>query len=75
MINVCEMLELTAGKFPDKVAFSDPDSEITFRDLLINSQKIATYLINNDYMNDDEHSILFFMEKCVPALPVMFGGV
>lgn len=45
MVNVCEMLELTAGKFPDKVAFSDPDSEITFRDLLINSQKSQLILL------------------------------
>lgn len=75
MISVYEMLENTAGRFPDKIAFSDPESEITFRDLLNNSRKIATYFAHKGYMTGHNNSVLFFMEKCVSALPVMFGGM
>ena len=75
MINVCEMLERSADRFPDKTAFSDPESEISFRDLLVDSRKIAEYFISEGYMDRPCNSVLFFMEKCVRALPVMFGGV
>ena len=75
MISVYEMLEKSAERFPDKIAFSDPESEITFRDLLVNSKKIATLFADKGYMTKCENSVLFFMEKCVNALPVMFGGI
>ncbi len=69
------MLERSAAGFPDKIAFSDPDSNITFCDLLINAKKTATYFFTNNMMTDSERSVVFYMEKCVPALPVMFGAV
>ena len=75
MINVCEMLERSAERFPDKTAFSDPEYAITFSELLSYSKKIATYFISNGYMNGSERSVLFYMEKCTAALPVMFAGV
>ena len=75
MINVCEMLERSAERFPDKTAFSDPDLKITFRELAVSSKKIASLFISGGYMKGSERSVLFYMEKCVAALPVMFAGV
>ncbi|MCR5589904.1 MAG: amino acid adenylation domain-containing protein [Lachnospiraceae bacterium] len=75
MINVCEMLERSAGKFPDKTAFSDPDDSITFAELYTDSRKIASYFLQKGCMKGSDRSVLFYMEKCVRALPVMFGGV
>ncbi|MBO4415559.1 MAG: amino acid adenylation domain-containing protein [Lachnospiraceae bacterium] len=75
MINVCEMLERSAEKFPDKTAFSDPDGKITFGELYTDSRKIASYFLQRGYMKGSDRSVLFYMEKCVRALPVMFGGI
>ena len=75
MISVCEMLERSAERFPDKVAFSDPSGVITFGELLADSKKIAISFLASGCMTGSERSVLFFMEKCVAALPVMFGGV
>ncbi len=75
MITVCEMLERSACLYPEKVAFSDPSGEITFGRLLEESQKIACSFLASDLFCGPERSVLFFMEKCVAALPVVFGGV
>ena len=74
MINIVEMLEASAGKEPDKTAFSDPAGSITFRELLDCSQKIAGRFIEDGYMNGSGRSVLFYMEKCVNTIPVMFAA-
>ena len=75
MINICEMLERSAERYPDKTAFADPESEISFGQLLTDSKKIACHFISSGYMDGDGRSVLFYMEKCTKAMPVMFGGV
>ena len=75
MKNVCEMLERCAARFPEKTAFSDPDAQITFSGLETNSKKIANFFIKNGLMTGSERSVVFYMEKCVNVLPVMFGAV
>ncbi len=68
------MLEHSAAKFPDKVAFSDPRESITFSQLMTDSQKIACRFLLTCGMTGNSRSVLFFMEKCVKAMPVMFAG-
>ena len=63
MRNVCEMLEAAAVRFPDKTAFSDPDTDITFRELLVYSKKLASRFIADGLMGEGERSVLFYMEK------------
>ena len=75
MKNVCQMLENSAAAFPDKTAFSDPDAQITFSRLESDAKKIASYFFKSGMMTDSERSVVFYMEKCVSALPVMFGAV
>jgi len=75
MNSVCEMLEESARRFPDKIAFSDPDGEISFADLVTDSKKTACRFISDGIMTDSARSVVFYMEKCVKALPAMFGGI
>lgn len=74
MITVCEMLERSADRFPGKTAFSDPDNSITFQELLVSSKKLASHFIESGYMNRPDRSVLFYMEKCVNTVPIMFAG-
>ena len=74
MTGICEMLEASAKAFPDKTAFSDPTSSVTFERLLQNSRKIASHFLSEGYMTGQGGSVLFYMEKCTPALSVMFAG-
>ena len=77
MINVLEMLENSAERFPDKTAFSDPDGSITFRELLTRAKKVATLLLNGSLSGcfQPESACAFYLEKSTEALPVMFGAV
>lgn len=77
MKNICELLENSAAKYPDKIAFGDPVKDITFAKLLDQSKKTATYYLTNNYMNPqaEGNCALFYMEKSVDALPAMFGSV
>ena len=77
MNNVLEMLEKSAQLYPDKVAFKDPDDSISFVDLLSQSKRCAFYFLSNSIIDpgSDDASVLFFMDKCVKCMPIMFGAV
>ena len=77
MINILEMLENSAERFPEHIAFSDPESSITFRELSVRSKKVATLLLNGSLSGifRPESACAFYLEKSVEALPVMFGAV
>lgn len=75
MKNVCQMLELSASKYPDKIAFADTENEISFGELENRAKRIATYFLNNKIMAEQECSALFYMEKSVDAVCAMIGTV
>lgn len=75
MKNVCQLLERSATAYPNKIAFADPEKEISFSELERNAKKIATYFMKNHKMTGEESSVLFYMEKSVDALKAMFGAV
>ena len=77
MTNVLQMLERTAEKYADRIAFADPDREISFGELERLSKKIATMFINGTSVPRVGmcEPVAFYMEKCVEAMPVMFGAV
>ena len=77
MTNVLQMLERTAEKNADRIAFADPDREISFGELERLSKKIATMFINGTSVPRVGmcEPVAFYMEKCVEAMPVMFGAV
>ncbi len=77
MINITEMLERSAGRFPDKTAFADPEKEISFRELRDLSRKIASvFLSGKEGKTAGAGSpVAFYMEKNTDAVCVMFGAV
>ncbi len=74
MISICDMLEKSAKAFPDKVAFSDPVSSVTFDRLCVSSRKLAGYFLSEGLLSGEGGSVLFYMEKSTPVLSVMFAG-
>ena len=77
MENVLEMLEGSAAVYPDKVAFSDPDGSITFKELSDRVKKVSTYFLSKGCMDakQQNNAVLFYMEKSVDSLTAMFCGV
>ena len=77
MINIVEMLERAASKYGEKVAFSDPDKEITFSGLKEMALRTAVCLADmkgRDRLKPGS-AVAFYMEKSVDALIVMFAGI
>ncbi len=77
MINIVEMLERAASEYGEKVAFSDPDKEITFSGLKEMALRTAVCLADmkgRDRLKPGS-AVAFYMEKSVDALIVMFAGM
>ena len=72
--NVLEWLENSAEKYPDAVAFHDPDQEITYRDLLRAAHRIGSVLAER-IPSKENPGISFCMEKSVLAVEGMFATV
>ncbi|MCL1904421.1 MAG: amino acid adenylation domain-containing protein [Oscillospiraceae bacterium] len=75
IINITEYLDLTAEKYPDKLAFSDVKTSLTFAQLRDASRRIACGLIEDGLHKEP---IVIFMEKS-PAtiaanLAVVYSG-
>ncbi|MBR5406953.1 MAG: AMP-binding protein [Lachnospiraceae bacterium] len=77
MINILDMLEKAAEKYGEKTAYSDPDNKISFKDLEIKAKKTASRLLENPDINvfEPESAAVFYMEKSVDALTVMFAAM
>jgi amino acid adenylation domain-containing protein len=77
MTNVLQMLEETAERYPDKIAFADPSKEISFGELEKKARKVGSYLIseNSGIALKMGEAVAFYMEKSVDAATVMFGAV
>ena len=77
MINVIEMLERAADKYSDRTAYSDPEKDITFAELKRMAKKTAVCLANKKGRDRlrPESAIVFYMEKSVDAIIVMFAGM
>ncbi len=69
--NVMEYLEHIVDKVPDKTAYADEGTAITFHEVYEQSRTIGTYLHNEGYMREP---IVVFMEKR-PRTIVTFYGV
>ena len=77
MINVLEMLEKSAERYPGDIAFSDPFNKITYSQLGIRAKWIGT-IFNAGKITAKVNigdGVAFFMEKNVDALIAMFGTV
>lgn len=72
--NIIEYLIESAKKYSDKIAFIDKKRKITFKELDIEAQKIAT-LIHKECGNIRNKPIAVYMEKSVECLISFFGIV
>lgn len=80
MTSVLDFFEKTAYLYPDKIAFSDPISDISYKDLRRTAQIFGEGFIDGSMWKAQpkvkcEDSVAFFMEKNVKCLGVMFGAV
>ncbi len=69
-INVLEDLDVTAKRLPDKIAFANDDSALTFAQLQNASSAIATGLVKEGYYKEP---ILIFMKKSPEEIAGFFG--
>ncbi len=69
---ILDGLERMAAKEPSRIAFIDPDKEITFADLVRCSRRVGTFLAGKITRRSP---VAFYMEKSVDALCAMFGAV
>ena len=70
--NVMQYLDNTAANFPDKTAFSDGESGITFADLRGTSRRIASRLINDGLFREP---VAVFMDKSPETIAANFAVV
>lgn len=69
--NVLEYLEITAAKFPNKIAIEDEKSTITFNQLLISAKNIASYLIDAGCKKNQP--IAVYLPKSIKAIESFLG--
>ena len=77
MINILDMLERAATEYGDKAAYSDPYSNISFKELCFMARKTAACLLKKRGKESfgAGTAAAFYMEKSVDALIVMFAGM
>lgn len=71
--NILEYLEATAGRLPDKVAFSDGQDSLTFAELLRAARSIGSALLQRSCGRGRPVAILMEKHPTVPA--AFFGAV
>ena len=76
MINILEMLEKTARRYPDRIAFRDPENEVTFFELEKRAKEAGTLFLRGSLCRSlkAEDPVAFFMEKSTDSLCLMMGA-
>ena len=69
MKNVLEFLEATASKYPQKTAFADEESALSFEELLNLSRRGGTYLAERKI----KKPVAVFMKKCPRTIAAFFS--
>mgnify|MGYP003294105153 CR=1 FL=1 len=70
--NVLEMLENSAVRFADRLAFGDVEKDISFSELVCAAKSVGTVLADKISIADP---VAFYMDKSVDAVCGMFGTV
>ena len=70
--NILEYLEATVAKKPDKVAFSDADTSLTFGQVYDQARSVATALSRAGYY---KKPVVVFMRKQPATLAAFFGAI
>ncbi len=70
--NILEYLEQTVTKVPDKTAYSDGDSSLSFKAVFDQAQAIGTFLSSNGYYREP---IVIFMKRSPETIVSFFGTI
>lgn len=70
--NVLEYLEQTAERVPEKIAFADDTSALSFGEISKRSKQIGCYLASNQA---DREPVLVYMKKSPETLTAFFGVI
>lgn len=70
--NVIDFLEETVCKFPDKIAFSDVNKSVTWKEFVLNSKKKAQFICKHFTMGS---AVPIMCEKSVDVLEFFFGAI
>ncbi|MBE5835297.1 MAG: amino acid adenylation domain-containing protein [Butyrivibrio sp.] len=70
--SILDVLENTASKYPDKLAFGDVSSDMTFKETIERSKLVGSYLTS--YVKNGS-PVAFYMEKSCQGVCGMFGAV
>lgn len=70
MKNILEMLERSAGRFPDKYIFRDENTDMTYAEFLNTAKAIGTDIAKHGIKNEP---IAVIAERSVGCLAAMFG--
>ncbi len=70
--NILEYLEATFSRMPDKVAFSDEQTELTFAHVYARSRSVATFLHREGCY---KKPVVVFMRKQPDTLAAFFGAI
>ncbi len=70
--NVLEYIEETVRKFPDKVAFADEETELTFRQLYDRIQCLGTHLVR---LGAAREPVVVYMKKSPCTISAFFGVI
>ncbi len=70
--NVMEYLEQIVDKVPEKIAYADEKTAITFREVYVRSRAIGTFLHSEGYSREP---IVVFMEKHPCTIAAFYGVI
>lgn len=70
--NILEYLEKTAGRVPDKTAYTDGKDGLTFREVYERSRAAGTFLAKRGYYREP---VAVYMKKSPDAVAAFFGAV
>lgn len=70
--NVQELLENSAEKYPDKIAFKDKNNLVTYSELMLRAQSIGTFLSKRGVSN---RPVIVLTDRNVESIVMFFGVV
>ena len=70
--NVLEYIENTVERVPNKIAFADERTQLTFREFYDDIRAIGSALIEKSYTKEP---VLIYMNKSPEALEAFFGVI
>ena len=70
--NILEYLERTVLRLPDKIAYADDKTGLTFQQVYDQSRSVGTYLAGQDIYKEP---VIVFMKKSPQAVAAFFGTV